>query len=457
MPFARLTGWLRPALTLLALAGTLALTACGGGSGAINNPNTPSPTPTPTLFTLPSGIVIAYSQVPTTIKIVGGIPPYQALSNNSAVLPVPLNVSGDTIVLVANPVAVGTDVPVTVTVTDQSGQAAIANVTVRFAPLFENGLVVTPSSANCGTNVCDGETASVRAVATGVGGAPLPNRQIRFDVVFGPYAILTSNPGVPVSSTLTVVTDAAGVADIQIQATPNATTQQAQIRATDLATGQQQIANFIVERRTSTNNLSVVPPSVIIQGANSSSCSTGFVIDYYIYGGTPPYTVASTFPNAVVISPTVVATSGGFFRATTNGSCVNPLTFTIVDSAGKTTTATLTNTVGTGTGGGVPPTTVSPLVLAPLGGYTRPSTFCQGGNTLTFTANGGTLPYNAVLIPTGATPSNPLPTLPDGNVVATQNSPINVAFPSAVIGSYVLSLTDSSTPSQSTSQSITCN
>jgi hypothetical protein len=459
MPFARLTGWLRPALTLLALAGTLALTACGGGSGAINNPHTPSPTPTPTLFTLPSGIVIAYSQVPTTIKIVGGIPPYQALSNNSAVLPVPLNVSGDTIVLVANPVAVGTDVPVTVTVTDQSGQAAIANVTVRFAPLFENGLVVTPSSANCGNNVCDGETASVRAVATGVGGAPLPGRQIRFDVVFGPYAILTSNPGVPVSSTLTVVTDAAGVADIQIQATPNATTQQAQIRATDLATGQQQIANFIVERRTSTNNLSVVPPTATIQTQFNNACSSGFVIDYYIYGGTPPYTVASTFPNGVVISPTVVATSGGFFRATTNGSCVNPLTFTIVDSAGKTTTATLINVPGTATppAGGTPTPTVTPLVLAPTGGYTRNAAFCQGGNTLTFTGNGGTLPYNAQLAPTGATPSNPLPTLPNGNVVSTANAAIDVAFPSAVAGTYLLTLTDSGSPAQVASQPITCN
>ena len=169
--------------------------------------------------------------------------------------------------------------------------------------------------------------------------------------------------------------------------------------------------------------------------------------------------MASTFPNAVVISPTVVQNSGQFFRATTNGSCVNPLTFTIVDSAGKTTTATLVNIPGTATrppgGGGTPAAT--PLVLAPLGGFTRPSSFCQGGNTLTFTANGGTPPYNAVLIPTGATPNNPLPTLPNGNVIATSNTAIDVAFPSAVIGSYTLSLTDSSTPSQATSQPIICN
>jgi hypothetical protein len=459
MPLARLNRWLRPALTLLALAGTLALTACGGGSGAINNPTTPTPTPIATLQTLPAGIIIAYSGVPTTVKITGGLGPYQALSNNPAVLPVPLNISGDTIVLVPNSVAVGSDVPVAITVTDQSGQTAIVNVTVRFAPLFETGLTVVPSSGNCGTNLCDGENASVTAVATGPGGSPLPGRQIRFDVIYGPFLIVTNNPGTPLFPTATVVTDAAGVATVQIQATPNATTQQAQIRATDVATGQQQVANFVIQRATSTNNLSVVPPTATITAPYNNACTSGFVIDYYIYGGTPPYTIASTFPNAVLLSTTSVQQSGGSFRATTNGACVNPLIFTIVDAAGKTTTASLINVPGTlapPTGTPTPPTT-APLVLAPTGGYTRPATFCQGGNTLTFTANGGTPPYNAVIIPTGATPANPLPTLPNGNVITAANTAIDVAFPSAVVGSYVVSLTDSSTPSQSTSQPIVCN
>jgi hypothetical protein len=460
MLLARLNRWLRPALTLLALAGTLALTACGGGSGAINNPNQPIPPTVPTLATLPAGVIIAYSGVPATIKVVGGLPPYNALSNNSAVLPVPFNVSGDTIVLVANPVALNTDVPVAITVSDQSGQAVIVNVTVRFAPLFQTGLTVTPSNANCGINVCDGDNAAVIAIATGPGGAPLPGRQIRFDVIFGPFLIVTSNPGTPLFPTVTVVTDAAGVATVQIQATPNAPTQQAQIRATDLTTGQAQVANFVVQRSTSTNNLSVIPPSATITGPPSLTgtvCSTGFVVDYYIFGGTPPYTVSSSFPNSVILGPTVVLQNGGSFRVITNGSCVNPTTFTIVDASGKITTATLANLPGpTSTGGPAPPT-VAALVLAPTGGYTRPATFCQGGNTLTFSANGGTLPYNAIIIPTGATPTNPLPTLPNGNVVTSSNTAIDVTFPSAVIGSYVVSLTDSSTPSQSTSQPITCN
>ena len=460
MPLARLNRWLRPALTLLALAGTLALTACGGGSGSINNPTTTPPTPIATLQTLPAGVVVAYSGVPTTIKIIGGLPPYQALSNNSAVLPVPLNISGDTLVLVANPVALNTDVPVAITITDQSGQGAIVNVTVRFAPLFATGLTVIPSNGNCGANVCDGDTAAVTAIATGPGGAPLPGRQIRFDVVYGAFQIATSNPGTPLFPTVTVVTDAAGVATVQIQAAPNATTQQAQIRATDLATGQSQVANFVIQRITSTNNLSVVPPTAVITGPPSPTgtvCSTNWVTDFYIYGGNPPYTIAATFPNAVLLSTTTVQNSGESFRATTNGTCVNPLVFTIVDSAGKTTTATLSNVPGPVVTGTTPPPTVTPAVLAPTTGYTRPATFCQGGNTLTFTANGGTPPYNVVIIPTGATPANPLPTLPNGNTVLAANTAIDVSFPSAVVGSYVLSLTDSSTPAQSASAPINCN
>ena len=413
MSLVRLTGWLRPVAMLVATSGILGLTACGGG-GAINGPVTPT-TPVPVLSTLPAGIVIAYSQVPATIKIVGGVAPYQALSNNSAVLPVPLNVAGDTVVLVANPVAVGTDVPVAITVSDQSGQSAIANVVVRYAPLFENGLTVTPSSGNCGNNVCDGDTAGVLAVATGVGGAPLPGRQIRFDTVYGAYSILTSNPALPATSTLTVVTDAAGAAQVQIQALAGATTQQAQIRATDVATGQQQIANFVIERTTSTNNLSVVPPTATIQTQYNTSCSSGFMIDYYIYGGTPPYTVASTFPTAVVISSPVVPASGGFFRATTNGSCVDPLTFTIQDSAGKTTTATLINIPGSDSPPTPPTPTPPTLVVTP----TSTSSDACTGKTFNFVITGGTEPYNVSLTPAGGTVTPPVVNTSGGSVAVS--------------------------------------
>jgi hypothetical protein len=449
MPLARLTAWLRPVTALLALAGTLALSACGGGSGAVNAPQVPV-TPTPSLATLPAGVIIAYSQVPTTIKIVGGVPPYQALSNNPAVLSVPFNVSGDTLVLVPNPVAPNVDVPVAITITDQSGQAVISNITVRFAPLFANGLTVTPSGTNCGANLCDGENATVRAVATGIGGTALPGRQIRFDVVFGPFAIVTSNPALPLASSLTVVTDIVGVAEVQIQATPGAVTQQAQIRATDVTTGQQQQANFVVERKTSTTNLSVVPPSAAIQTLYNNVCSTGFIIDYYIYGGTPPYTVASTFPASVTLAPNVVGASGGFFRVTTNGTCVNPVVFTIQDAAQKTTTAQLINIPGTlvppGAPGPTPPTVLS---VAP-GAQTSAVGGCSGGNTFQIVATNGTPPYNAVVSPSG-------PTIVGGPSF-NSGDPIGIAFPGpAVTGTFQVIVTDAGSPAQVRTVTITCN
>lgn len=387
-----LTGRLRPIAVLAALAGTLALSGCGGGSGAVNNPNPPTEPPVSQMIILPAGILTAYSGVPATFQIFGGRPPYLVTSNNPAVLPVPFNVSGDTIVMVANPVA--SSVNVDITVTDTSGQFAVGNALVQPAPLFENGLTVTPSSSNCGINVCDGDTAGVLAVATGVGGAPLPGRQIRFDVVFGPFGILTSNPAAPIAATLTVVTDAFGAAAVQIQATANATTQQAQIRATDLTTGQQQVANFVVERKTSTDNLSVIPPTATVTTFFNDSCSSGFNIDYYIFGGTPPYTVTPSFPQAIGIAPTTVGASGGFFRATTNGFCVNPLTFSIVDAAGKTTTAQLINVPGTEDPPSPPTPTPPSALLATPTSLVRAGAGSCTGQTFLFVITGGTRNYN---------------------------------------------------------------
>ena len=61
---SRLTAWIRPALSLLATAGVLSLAACGGGSGAPNNPFTPLPTPPGPLTVEPAKDVIAYAGTP---------------------------------------------------------------------------------------------------------------------------------------------------------------------------------------------------------------------------------------------------------------------------------------------------------------------------------------------------------------------------------------------------------
>jgi hypothetical protein len=101
--------------------------------------------------------------------------------------------------------------------------------------------------------------------------------------------------------------------------------------------------------------LSIVPENATISGPSNVSCSSGVTARYYIYGGTPPYTVASTFPNASSISGVPILMSGGNFTAITNGTCINPLVFTITDSAGLQTTATLLNVAGTAQPGATPP------------------------------------------------------------------------------------------------------
>ena len=59
-------------------------------------------------------------------------------------------------------------------------------------------------------------------------------------------------------------------------------------------------------------------------------------LDYYIFGGTPPYRIVVNFPNAVTLVNAVVNTNGGCFDAITNGTCFTGLTFAIVDANGRT-------------------------------------------------------------------------------------------------------------------------
>jgi hypothetical protein len=430
---------LRPVLTLLGLSGLLALGACGGGSGAPNNPYVTPPIP-PVLNVEPA-LLTAYSGVPVTVTITSGVAPFLVFTSNAAVLPMAQNVPGNTLVLLPNNVTVDTDV--ILTVQDSAGQTKTVGVTVKAAPIF-NALTFAPSGSDCGSNLCSGQTGIATVFATGPGGVPLVARLIRFDLVFGPIGFLTSNPAAPLAQTLTVATDAAGKAVAGLQALVNATTQPAQIRATDVTSGQQQIADFTVVNNTvgTQSPLVVVPATATITGALTTTCSTGFRIDYYIYGGTPPYTVSSTFPGSVILTHIPVQFSGDFFEAITNGTCVNPLVFTIVDSAGKQTTALLINQPGT-TAPPAPPVPTA-IVITPAATTNAACT----GKTFTIILTGGTPPYNVTTSPSG-------PTVAPQLVPASGGS---TSISGLLTGSGLTNIlvVDSGTPQFTATGSITC-
>jgi hypothetical protein len=436
--------WLRFILASLALAALAVLGGCGGGSGAPNNPYAPPPPVPGPLSILPSTATV-YSNTPAILTITGGVAPYFVVSSNTAILPVAVSVTNGTIVLL--PANVIADTVVLITVQDSAGTKATATITVKPAPIF-NTLTITPASAACGANtICSGQTATASVTVTGAGGVGIPNRQVRFDVVTGAFAIQSNDPANPLVATLTVVSDQFGVARVIIQADSNAPTQPAFLRATELTTGNQQTAQFtIVQTINGSAVLSVVPDTATITGPDTQNCSSGFRIDYFIYGGTPPYTVVSTFPGAVtLINPTVLA-AGMPFSAITNGTCVDPLVFSIRDSAGLQTTATLSNVPGT-----TPPPTPPPSPLDASPGN-QTVALCTG-KTVSVQITGGTAPYSV----SASTVNGHTPTVTPQPLTAPGFVQISGMFTGdGAFGAYNFIVSDASTPQQTTSFKITC-
>jgi hypothetical protein len=386
--------------------------------------------------------------VPVVLTIVGGVPPYRAFSTNGTVLPVAQTVAGNTVVLLASDVA--GDTPVSVTVQDAIGQTAPVAVTVKGATLL-NTFSVTPNRNECGASaICSGQTGTAAIVVQGPGGAPAAGRQVRFDVVSGPYSIVTTNPGQPAASTATVVSDASGTAQVILQANVNAPTQPAQLRVTDLTSGQQRTANFMIVQNTNGSTiLTVVPGDSTITGAFLGECSAGARVDYYIFGGTPPYRVTPSFPDAVGIVNSTVNASGGFFEAITNGTCVQPLTFSVLDATGRQTTATINNVQGTvarPTPPVIPPTTI---LVSPA---TQTGTCAAKNVTFSLVVTGGTPPYNvsAGPPPGGTAVVNQQPTSTNGFVaLITVNG-------GGSAGSATIAVRDAGTPQQSGTATISC-
>jgi hypothetical protein len=321
----------------------------------------------PALSVLPQTATVYYN-TPATLSISGGVPPYQAFSTNSVVLPVARNVVTDQIVL--TPANVDADTTVTITVQDSVGTSVNAAITVKPAPLL-NTLTITPTPASpgtgCGTAVCAGGTASVSVLVRNVAGAGIQGRTVRFENVQGNYQFLTNAPGLPetLANSITVTSGQDGIAIVRLKADVNAPTQVALIRATELTTGNVLNSSFVIAQFTDgAGTLTAVPTTWTVTGPNSSSCAANVPVTYYIFGGTPPYRIQSTLPNYANIVPSVVQTNGGGFTAILTGAVCSPspgTSITITDATGRTISVTLINTKGSGN----PQTNFNQIQFAP--------------------------------------------------------------------------------------------
>jgi hypothetical protein len=89
--------------------------------------------------------------------------------------------------------------------------------------------------------------------------------------------------------------------------------------------------------------LKAVPESIAITGPVTGQCATGAAGTVYLYGGAAPYTVKSTFPQGLIVTPSRVGSDGGSVVVTVNGSCLENVLITIQDNEGKLTSVAVTN------------------------------------------------------------------------------------------------------------------
>jgi hypothetical protein len=308
----------RGATLLLFAASAVVLGACG--SGAVSAPPTPdSAAGTPLAVSPPT--VDLFPDLPTTFTITGGRSGYTATSSNSAVLPVTTAVVGSTFTVV--PSAVPGDTAIDITVRDALNASATAKATVK--PSALNSQVtftpLNPVGSGCGTGLCSGSDAQVVVKAV-LNGVVLRSRAIRFDVYQGTFQLVTPGTGALVSA-LTVSTDEQGDAVVRILANAAVPTQVATLQSTDVTSGLARRFNFNIVQATS--GLSTLPSGAIaIKGAKGAvgqdgSCPIGARVDFYIFGGLPPYSIGSPLPGVLTPITTSVATSGGSFGVQVSG------------------------------------------------------------------------------------------------------------------------------------------
>lgn len=402
-----LIGRAKKALALIALsASALLVASCGGGGVASSN------TVGGSLQVLP-GIATVFPDTPVEFTISGGRAPYDVFSSNASVIPAPGRaVSGK---FTAIPKLVQTGTEVTLTVRDGAGATSSTVLTVQPAVINNqvSFTVLAPTGTGCGTNaVCAGGDAQV-VITASQNGLVLQNRAIRFDVFSGPYQFVTPGTGVLVNS-LTINTDERGEAVARLRVTVSAPTQVATLQSTDVTSGLIRRFNFNVIQQTSGTGILTTLPSgnTTFTGPKGAAgqqggCPVGSV-DYYIYGGTPPYSVASPLPGLLTVSPSVVTTNGGSFTATIFGCGATQM---IVTDATNRTVETSQVIGERGEAGDAPPATTAPTVSPAALTFTA----CAQSGTVSVT---GTGTYTATVSTPGGTPGIAI-TPSSGNLPAT--------------------------------------
>jgi hypothetical protein len=173
------------------------------------------------------------------------------------------------------------------------------------------------------------------------------NRPFRFDVDQGSFTFLQDAQGTVTAPTFNTTTDASGRAQAVLRADAFAQSQLAVLRLTDIVSGSVLRATFSIVRVIDGSAvISVLPQTNVVNTFYKFTCSIGAFADYFVAGGAPPYTVGSSFDAVASVLQTTVPTDGGRFTVRTGGGCGTAL-FTITDSLGRTTTATLQNLEGT--------------------------------------------------------------------------------------------------------------
>ena len=442
--------WLRSIAEKVGLIGAAlltvsALTSCGGGGVATNTVAATGP-----LLVLP-GTADVFPNTPATFTISGGTPGYSVFSSNSTVIALNSQVNGGTFTVVANDVTAETQV--TITVRDAAGATVTTIATVKVAVL-NNLATLTPLAplAGCPPDaVCSGGDANVTVTAI-QNGIKLKNRPILFTVIQGQFQFVSPNSVPPLVNSITINTDENGLAVVKLRVLATVPTQVATLTMTDTTTGLVKFFNFnIVQQTDGAGILSALPSgSTTFTGARGQAggfspgtadgqCPNGGFVDYYIFGGTPPYRIASPLPQLVLVAApglpfaaeTILTTNGGSIVAKIFGCGQTQLIVTDATNRSIETSAIIGVKGADGTPAPPTPTTTVPVVspaaftfttcgqsgtvnLSGIGSYAGTIATPGGSPGISITPSSGTLPATVTVtrasnpVPASATPGTVL-------------------------------------------------